>query len=69
VKRRSGRGHFVGLQALLALHNLEGNLLAFLQTLEATASNRTEMHENVRAIITADEAEALGVVEPLSVPI
>jgi hypothetical protein len=61
----SGRGHFVGLQALLTLHNLEGDLLAFLQTLEATTGNRAEMHEYVRAIVTANETEALGVVEPL----
>jgi hypothetical protein len=59
-----GRNHFVGLQALLALHYLEADLLAFLQALEAVALNRAEMHENIRAIVTADEAETLGVVEP-----
>src|SRR5687768_8993385 len=35
--------HFVGLQALLALHNLEADLLAFLQRLEAGALDRAEV--------------------------
>ena len=65
VSRELSGHHFVGLQTLLALHNLEGDLLAFLQALEAIALDRAEMHENVRAIVTADEAETLGVVEPL----
>src|SRR5690348_6243413 len=56
---------FVGLQALLALHDLEGHLLAFLQRLEAGALDGTEVHEQVRAALRGDEAEALGVVEPL----
>ena len=57
--------HFVGLQALLALHDLEGDLLAFLQGLEAGALDRAEVDEDVRAAFLGDEAEALGVVEPL----
>src|SRR5688500_11479794 len=79
-KRKPGRGrvfrftaeaaglhrlHFVGLQALLALHDLERDLLAFLQRLEAGALDGTEVHEQVRAGLRGDEAEALGVVEPL----
>src|SRR4249919_858202 len=60
------RLHFVGLQALLALHNLERDLLAFLQRLEAAALDRTEVDEQVRAAFRGDEAEALGVVEPLN---
>src|SRR5690606_15324058 len=55
----------VGLQALLALHDDEGDLLAFLQRLEARALDRTEMHEQVGTALRGDEAEALGVVEPL----
>ena len=61
----SGSHHFVGLQTLLALHNLEAHLLAFLQALEAITRDRAEMHEHVRAVVAADEAEALGIVEPL----
>src|SRR3546814_3203768 len=57
--------HFVGLQALLALHDLERDLLAFLQRLEAAALDRAEMDEQVLAAFRGDEAEALGVVEPL----
>src|SRR5690348_13457440 len=61
----SSRGDFFSLQALLALHNLERHLLAFLQALEARAGDGTKMHEHVGAVLTADEAEPLGVVEPL----
>src|SRR3546814_13890062 len=57
--------HFVGLQALLALHDLERDLLAFLQRLEAASLDRAEMDEQVLAAFRGDEAEALGVVEPL----
>src|SRR5690606_9462007 len=62
------RLHFVGLQAPLALHDLEGDLLAFLQGLEAGALDRAEMDADVRAAFRGDEAEALGVVEPLDGP-
>src|SRR5690606_25188934 len=55
----------IGLQALLALHDLERDLLAFLQRLEAGAHDRTEMDEHVLAVLRGDETEALGVVEPL----
>jgi hypothetical protein len=61
----SGDVDFVCLQALLALHDLEANFLAFGEALEAVALDRAEMHENIRAIVTADEAETLGIVEPL----
>src|SRR5690349_18709023 len=61
----SGRRDLVGLQAFLALHDLEADLLAFLQALEARATDGTEMHEDVGATLPADEAKALGVVEPL----
>src|SRR3546814_16288864 len=60
--------HFVGLQALLALHDLARDLLAFLQRLEAAALDRAEMDEQVLAAFRGDEAEALGVVEPLAGP-
>src|SRR5690606_5391491 len=54
-----------GLQALLALRNRERDLLAFLQRLEAAALDRAEVDEQVVAALRGDEAEALGVVEPL----
>src|SRR5690348_12272570 len=59
------RLHGVGLKALLALDDGEGHLLAFLQALEARALDRTEVDEHVLAVLAADEAEALGIVEPL----
>src|SRR4249919_1857911 len=68
LARRPAQLHsldFVRLQALLALHDLERDLLAFLQRLEAAALDRAEMHEQVRAALRGDEAEALGIVEPL----
>src|SRR5690606_18486216 len=56
---------FLGLQALLALHDLERHLLSFLQRLEATALDGTEVHEQIGTALRGDEAEALGIVEPL----
>ena len=41
----SGRSDFVGLQAFLALDNLEADLLPFLQGAETGALDRAEMHE------------------------
>jgi hypothetical protein len=55
----------VSLQALLAAGHGERDLLAFLQALEALGLDGTEMDEDVLAILTADETEALGIVEPL----
>src|SRR5712692_1325136 len=53
------------LPALGALGHVELHGLAFLQALEAASLNSGEMHENVLAILTADETIALGVVKPL----
>src|SRR3970282_2402644 len=55
----------VSLQALLALGDGEADLLAFLQALEALGLDGAEVNKHVLAILTADEAEALGIVEPL----
>ena len=56
-----------GLLALLA-HGLDvAHLLAFLQRLEARAFDGGEVREQViAAFVRRDEAEALGVVEPLN---
>src|SRR6266550_5684501 len=52
--------------ALLTLHDLELHALAFGQRLEPFTLNRGVMHEAVlAAALRRDEAEALGVVEPL----
>ena len=45
--------------------DVEGDLLALLQRLEAVALDGGEVDENVvAAVIVGDEAEALGFVEP-----
>src|ERR1700690_1490755 len=59
------RGNVLRLPAFGAFGHVELHGLAFLQALEAASLNSGEMHENVFAILTADEAVALGVVKPL----
>src|SRR6266852_3736397 len=58
-------GNVLRLPAFGAFGHVELHGLAFLQALEAASLNRGEMHENVFAILTADEAIAFGVVKPL----
>src|SRR5690554_913221 len=54
------------LEAFLALGDVEGNLLAVLQGLEAVSLDLGEVSEQVvTVVVRRDEAEALGVVEPL----
>ena len=53
------------LPALGSLGDLELHGLAFLQAPEASRLDGGEMHENVFAILTANKAVALGVIEPL----
>src|SRR5690606_23014998 len=56
----------LGGRALLALHHVELHALAFGERLEATALNCRMMHEAILlAVLGRDEAEALGIVEPL----
>jgi hypothetical protein len=66
ICRDLDRGHVLCLPALRALGYFELHCLALLQALEAARLNRREMHENVFAGLTADEAVALGVIEPLN---
>src|SRR5690606_11660005 len=54
------------LRALRALHHFEADALAFLQRAEAIGVDRGIVDEHVvAAVLGRDEAEALGVVEPL----
>src|SRR3546814_2619064 len=46
-----------GLQALLALHDGEADLLAFRQALEALGPDRAAMDEDILAILAADSSE------------
>src|SRR6059058_490062 len=53
------------LRSLLALGDVELDLLPFLQAAVATTSDRAEMHEHVLAALDRDEAIAFVAVEPL----
>ena len=54
-----------GLLALRALHDVEGNLLAFLQGLEAIHVDRGEVREEIfAAIVRSNEAKTFCVIEP-----
>jgi hypothetical protein len=70
----SDNGHFfvrldglnvLGLPALRAFGHVELHGLPFLEAAKAASLNSGEVHENVLAILTADEAIAFGVVKPL----
>jgi hypothetical protein len=53
------------LPPLRALGHVKLDGLTLLQALETASLDRGEMHENVFAILTADEAVAFSVIEPL----
>src|SRR3546814_14837737 len=55
----------IGLQALLALHDGEADLLAFRQPLAALGPDRTEMAADILAISPADAYQAPGPREPI----
>ena len=53
------------LLALRALHDVEGNLFAFLESLETIHVDGRKMGEKVFAtIVRGNETKALGVIEP-----
>jgi len=54
------------LPALRTFHDVELNSLAFLQATKALRLDRRVMDEYVLAILAADKAKALSVVEPLN---
>ena len=60
------RAYVLCLPALRPLGDRELHGLAFLQAFKTARLDGREMHENVLAILTADKAVALGVVEPLN---
>src|SRR5690606_25147603 len=58
--------HVGGLQTLLALLDVEGDLVALVEVAEARALDGGEVHEHVRLTAALfDEAEALLAAEPL----
>jgi hypothetical protein len=56
---------FLRLQAFRPLFHQECNLGAFIQRPISRLLNRREMYKNVFPILTLNEAEAFGSVEPL----
>src|SRR3989440_12215344 len=52
------------LGSLLALGDVELDLLPFLQAAVAATGDRAEVHEHVLATLDSDEAVALAAVEP-----
>lgn len=64
ARRSLQRLNVSGLPALGALHNVELHGLTLLQALEAIRVDGRVVHENVFAVLTRDEAEALRVVKP-----
>src|ERR1035438_3653691 len=56
--------HIGGLRPFLAVNDLKLNHIAFLQAFVALAGQRAVVHEYVWAILTADEAKPLRIVEP-----
>jgi len=65
VQLRLNGLHVFRLESFRTLHHLELHRLAFLKAAESTRLDGREMHENIFAVLTADEAVALGVVKPL----
>jgi hypothetical protein len=57
--------HVLSLQPLGTLRHVELHGLTFLKTLETTRLDCREVHKNILTALTADEAVAFGVVEPL----
>jgi hypothetical protein len=59
------RADVVSLPAFRPLGDVKLHCLALLQALEAACLDRREVHKNIFATLTADEAVAFGVIEPL----
>ena len=67
---RSGRlrggllGYAFCLRTFLSLNNFEFNVIALLETFVSLRLDGTVVDEHIRAVIPADKAEALCVIEP-----
>src|SRR5437879_5506104 len=61
---RLGRSNVFCLEAFGPLGDVKLDCLAFLQAAKAACLDSRKMHENIVARLTADEAEAFGVVKP-----
>lgn len=61
--------YVAGLRTLLSFYDLELDLVAFLEALVSFRVDRTVVHKNICvSVITADEAKAFRIVEPLYGP-
>src|SRR5436190_3414309 len=58
-------GDVSGLWTFLPLDNLELDVIAFRERLEAASLNGAEVDKDIRPSLTRDKAVALGVVKPL----
>jgi len=56
--------HVRSLRSFLALNDFEFNLIALREGLEARATYRAEVHEDIWPSFARYEAKSLGVVEP-----
>ena len=56
--------HVGSLRTFRSLHDLEFDRISFLQSAITLSHNGRIVNENIRAIVTADEAVPLGVIEP-----
>jgi hypothetical protein len=65
VKRFLGALDVLCLPALGAFDHVKLHLLTFLEAAESAGLDSGEMHEDILAILTADESIALSVVKPL----
>jgi hypothetical protein len=57
-------GHALCLRAFLSLNNFEFNVIALLEAFVSLRLDGTVVDEHIRAVIPADKAEALCVIEP-----
>jgi hypothetical protein len=62
--RRSWLGYALCLRAFLSLNNFEFNIIALLEALVSLRLDGTIVDEHIGAVIPADKAEALSVIEP-----
>jgi len=60
--------HGVRLRSLLALYDIELDLIAFLQRLVSVQLYRGVVNEYIWPVFASDESVALGVVKPLHFP-
>jgi hypothetical protein len=57
--------HRIGLRTLLALNDVEFNVIALFQSFVAIQLDCRVVNENIWPVVTSDESVALGVIEPL----